>query len=367
MVSGTGSGKVTRSSQNGKKTLWHFFSFRVKLQVMNSSFLNTDIRSRLTEIAKEILRKEAQELLAASNRLNESIVDAVEIINAHSGKLVICGIGKSGLIGQKIVGTLCSTGTQAVFLHAADALHGDLGIYHPGDPTLLISKSGSTEEILRMIPVLREFNSSLIGILGNVNSPVAKKVDVVLDATVSSEADPLGIVPTSSTTLTAAIGDALAGALMMANGFNTSDFARVHPGGALGNKLRLTVKEVMKPLSDVAVVSVDTSLRKTVILMTEKPQGAAVVLGRDNRLKGIVTDGDIRRGLVQGQNIDKETVESIYTEDPIFIRDDSPFHDAVALMENRTSQISVLPVVLGETKECIGLLRIHDIYQTTLI
>lgn len=337
------------------------------MHAMNSGIIDNKLKIQLIAIVKSILEKEANEIIAASQRVNDSIVKAVEIINSHPGKTVICGVGKSGLIGQKIVGTLCSTGTQAVFLHAADAIHGDLGIYHPGDPTILISKSGGTEELLRLIPVLREFNSPLIGILGNVDSQLAKKMDVVLDATVSSEADPLGIVPTSSTTLTAAIGDALAGALMMAKGFNTSDFARVHPGGTLGNKLRLTVREVMKPLSEVAVVSVETSLRETVILMTEKPQGAAVVLNGDNTLKGIVTDGDIRRGLVQGKDIDSETVESVYTENPISIRDTSPFHDAVALMEDRTSQISVLPVILNETNECIGLLRIHDIYQTTLI
>jgi len=334
---------------------------------MNTGKLDPRTKSSLTNIAKEILRKEAKELISASERIDESIIKVVEIINDHSGKIVVCGIGKSGLIGQKIVGTLCSTGTQAVFLHAADALHGDLGIYHPGDPTILISKSGSTEEILRLIPVLKEFNSPLIGILGNIKSPVAKKMDVILDASVSSEADPLGIVPTSSTTLTAAIGDALAGALMMANGFNARDFARVHPGGTLGKKLKLTVREVMKPLSEVATVTKETSLKQTAKLMTEKPQGAALVLDENRILEGIITDGDIRRVLATGQDIDLVTVEMVFTKAPISVREGSPFHDAVALMENRSSQISVLPVVVGEDNECIGLLRIHDIYQTTLV
>jgi len=338
-----------------------------KITPMNTGKLDPRTKSSLTNIAKEILRKEAKELISASERIDESIIKVVEIINDHSGKIVVCGIGKSGLIGQKIVGTLCSTGTQAVFLHAADALHGDLGIYHPGDPTILISKSGSTEEILRLIPVLKEFNSPLIGILGNIKSPVAKKMDVILDASVSSEADPLGIVPTSSTTLTAAIGDALAGALMMANGFNARDFARVHPGGTLGKKLKLTVREVMKPLSEVATVTKETSLKQTAKLMTEKPQGAALVLDENRILEGIITDGDIRRVLATGQDIDLVTVEMVFTKAPISVREGSPFHDAVALMENRSSQISVLPVVVGEDNECIGLLRIHDIYQTTLV
>ena len=167
---------------------------------------NTD----LTKVAEQIFTAEAEELTQASARVAGDVVKAADLIQTHDGKVVVCGLGKSGLIAQKIVATFCSTGTQAVFLHAAEALHGDLGIYHPGDPTILISKSGSTDELLRLIPILRDFKSPLIGILGNPNSRLTEKVDIVLDASVSREADPLGIVPTSSTTLTMAIGDALA-------------------------------------------------------------------------------------------------------------------------------------------------------------
>ena len=157
-------------------------------------------------------------------------------------------MGKSGLIAQKIVATLCSIGNKAVFLHAAEAVHGDLGIYDPGDPTIVISKSGATEEMVRLIPILKEFNSPLIGILGNLKSPLADQMNVVLDASVSKEADPLGIVPTSSTTLTLAIGDALAAVLMSHRGFDHNDFAKLHPAGELGRRLRLTVENVMQPI-----------------------------------------------------------------------------------------------------------------------
>ena len=170
-------------------------------------------------IARKILQDEANEILHAAERVSKSIVDAARIIDKSSGKIMICGMGKSGLIAQKIAATLCSVGSKAVFLHAADALHGDLGIYDPGDPTIMISKSGSTEEIIRLIPILKDLRSPLIGIIGNIKSPIIKDLNVVLDATVSNEADPLGIVPTSSTTLTLSIGDALAGVLMSKKGF----------------------------------------------------------------------------------------------------------------------------------------------------
>ena len=187
-------------------------------------------KTDLANVAKQIFTVEAEELIKASARIPSDVVKAADLIQNHDGKVVVCGLGKSGLIAQKIVATFCSTGTQAVFLHAAEALHGDLGIYHPGDPTILISKSGSTDEILRLVPILREFQSPLIGIIGNSNSRLAEKVDIVLDASVSREADPLGIVPTSSTTLTLAVGDALAAVLMSANGFKHDDFARYHLG-----------------------------------------------------------------------------------------------------------------------------------------
>ncbi len=322
--------------------------------------------SELKTIAAKILRKEGQELIDAADRIPEPMARVCEIIANHPGKVVICGMGKSGLIAQKIAATLCSIGNKAVFLHAAEAVHGDLGIYAPGDPTIVISKSGATEELIRLIPILKEFNSQLIGILGNLKSPLADQMDVVLDASVSKEADPLGIVPTSSTTLTLAIGDALAAVLMSHRGFDHDDFAKLHPAGNLGRRLRLTVEKIMQPIKDVATVHLDDNLRKVVIEMTEKPQGAALVMDEDSTLLGIVTEGDLRRCLAENGDIDQLKVSEVMTEKPVSVNLDAPLNDAVTLMEDRESQISVLPVVNGDGKSCAGLLRLHDVYQTRL-
>ncbi len=322
---------------------------------------------KLKGIASNILKAEAQELINVADRIDKSVVKAAKILLKHDGKVVVCGVGKSGLIGQKIVATFCSTGTQAVFLHASDALHGDLGIYRPGDPTILISKSGATDEVVRLIPLLREFNSPLIGIIGNNDSPLADKVDIVLDSTVSSEADPLGVVPTNSTAVTMAIGDALAAVLMTAKRFNQEDFARFHPGGNLGRRLKLQVKDIMTPLDKVAVVSPNQNIKETVLLMTKKPQGAAIVSDGSKKLIGIITDGDLRRGFAQNGNINELAVNDVINKKPIYIYSNARLHDAVTLMEDRISQISVLPVLDNKNDKCVGLLRLHDIYQSKLI
>ena len=317
-------------------------------------------------IAASILKTEANELLQAADRVSESIVDAAKLIDNHNGKVMICGLGKSGLIAQKIAATFCSVGRKAVFLHAVDALHGDLGIFDAGDPTIVISKSGSTEEIVRLIPILKEFESPLIGIVGNMNSSIIDDLDIVLDASVDNEADPLGIVPTSSTTLTLSIGDALAGVLMSVKGFNKNDFARFHPSGSLGKRLLLTVEKIMQHISNVAVVNMTDKLRKVVIAMTEKPNGAAIVKCKNDGF-GLITDGDLRRCLAEGEDIDLLDAERIMTTDPVSISSNSSVDSALKLMEDRRSQISVLPVVSEENGECLGLIRLHDIYQTRLL
>jgi arabinose-5-phosphate isomerase len=322
---------------------------------------------KLSGIASNILKAEARELINVADRIDKSVIQAAEIILKHDGKVVVCGVGKSGLIGQKIVATFCSTGTQAVFLHASDALHGDLGIYKPGDPTILISKSGATDEVVRLIPLLREFKSPLIGIIGNINSTLAAKVDVILDSTVSSEADPLGVVPTNSTTVTMAIGDALAAVLMTAKKFNQDDFARFHPGGNLGRRLKLQVKDILTALDKVAVVSPNQSLKETVLQMTKRPQGAALVSDDSKKLIGIITDGDLRRGFAQNGNINELIVSDVMNKKPIYIYSNARLQEAVTLMEDRISQISVLPVLDENDNKCVGLLRLHDIYQSKLI
>lgn len=323
---------------------------------------NLDLKS----IASQVLKKEGQELIEAADRVAGSIVKAGNLIINHSGKIVICGMGKSGLIAQKIAATLCSIGTKAVFLHPAEAVHGDLGIYAPGDPTIILSKSGATEELLRLIPILKEFKSPLIGLLGNPSSLLANQMDIVLDASVSSEADPLGIVPTSSTTLALAIGDALAGVLMKHQDFKHEDFAKFHPAGDLGRRLRLSVENIMQPIDSVAIVGDDKNLREVVIKMTEKPQGAALVLDKNQSLKGIITEGDLRRCLVEKGDIDYMKASELMTPNPISIDIKLQLKDAINLMEDRKSQISVLPVISDNKKLCVGLLRLHDIYQTKL-
>ena len=320
---------------------------------------------KLKSVASSILHDEGQELINAADRISSSVVEACDLIVKHPGKVVICGMGKSGLIAQKIAATLCSIGNKAVFLHAAEATHGDLGIYAPGDPTILISKSGSTIELVKLIPILKEFNSPLIGILGNMKSSLVDHMDIVLDASVSREVDPLGLVPTASTTLTLAIGDALAAVIMSHQGFNHEDFAKLHPAGDLGRRLRFTVEDIMQPINNIAVVKKDDKLRKVVIDMTEKPYGAALVLS-DETLLGIVTEGDLRRCLAENGDIDKVLVSEIMSTNPISINIKAPLRNALTLMEERESQISVLPVVNDDEKLCCGLLRLHDVYQTHL-
>lgn len=320
----------------------------------------------LKSVAKNVLVGEGEQLINAADRISEKMEIACDIITNHNGKIVISGMGKSGLIAQKIAATLCSIGNEAVFLHPAEAVHGDLGIYAPGDPTILISKSGATDEIVRLIPILKEFNSPLIGILGNMNSILSNEMDLVLDASVSKEVDPLAIVPTSSTTLTLAIGDALAAVLMANKNFKREDFAKLHPAGDLGRRLKLKVKDIMQPIDKVAVVDSNDDLRNTVIKMTEKPQGAALVLNDEKILMGIITEGDLRRSLANEIDIDNCKANELMSANPIAIKIDSSLSEVISLMENRESQISVLPVV-DQSNICLGLIRIHDIYQTQLL
>ena len=324
--------------------------------------MNQDLRM----VSRNVLIGEAEQMISAADRISDKIVEACEVINNHPGKIVISGMGKSGLIAQKIAATLCSIGNKAVFLHPAEAVHGDLGIYAPGDPTILISKSGATDEILRLLPILKEFKSPLIGILGNMNSVLSNEVDLAIDASVSSEVDPLGIVPTASTTLTLAIGDALTAVLMSHKNFKREDFAKLHPAGDLGRRLKLRVKDIMQRIEKVAVVAPDDKLRSVVIKMTENPQGAALVLDDQGLLLGIVTEGDLRRSLADNIDIDNSKAKEVMSQKPITIKIGSLLSEVLSVMEDRESQISVLPVV-GDELKCVGLIRIHDIYQTQLL
>lgn len=237
-----------------------------------------------------------------AERLTDSLAQAVALILAHPGKVVVSGIGKSGAIAHKIAATLASTGTPAVFLHAAEAVHGDLGIYTPGDPSLLISKSGATAELLRLIPVLRRFRSPLIALVGNLNSPLARQADVVLDARVEREADTLNLAPTCSTTAALALGDALAVALMHARNFTKDDFARYHPAGQLGRNLWLTVADVMHRGGG-GLGGAGDPFAPGDHRHDGAPLGAACVVDEAGNLLGLITDGDLRRALITRQDI----------------------------------------------------------------
>ena len=319
----------------------------------------------IMETAHTAMKIEANAIWAASERLNCGFSRAVEILGRHSGKVILSGMGKSGHIAQKLAATLSSTGSPAVFLHPAEAMHGDLGVYTPGDPTILISKSGATLELIRLIPILREFHSPLIGILGNLNSTLAREVDAVLDACVEREADPLNLAPTASATVALALGDALAAALMMVRNFKAQDYARFHPGGQLGRNLWLHVTDVMHGLEKVACVPRSATLKDVVIAMTQFPLGAACVLDEQRRLAGIITDGDVRRALQKYDDIRILTAEQVMISKPITIAPEASLAQGVDRMEKRASQISVLPVVDADGG-CLGLVRIHDIYQADL-
>jgi arabinose-5-phosphate isomerase len=316
--------------------------------------------------ARQAMEIEAEAVARAARRLDSNLSSAVDLVLSEPGKLIITGLGKSGLVARKIVSTLCSTGTPAVFLHAAEASHGDLGLYTAGDPTLMVSKSGNTAELLQIIPFLRQLRSRRIGILGNPSSPLADEMDVVLDASVEREADPGNLAPTASATVALALGHALAVALMHARNFSAEDFGRYHPGGYLGRSLRLTVREVMHEREEVAWTGPLDSLKQAVIAMTHHPHGAACVVDGAHKLIGIITDGDVRRALQAHDDIRGLRAADVMTANPATIGPEARLQEALGVMEDRPSQISVLPVVDQATGVLLGLLRLHDIYRAGL-
>lgn len=314
-------------------------------------------------LARSTMEAEADAIRVAASRLDGNLARAVEIILSHAGKVIVSGLGKSGLVGQKIVATLCSTGTPAVFLHPTEALHGDLGVYEPADPTILISKSGTNAELIRLVPMLRQFESPLIGLFGNTNCPLAGQMDALLDASVGCEADPCNIAPTNSAVVAMALGDALASALMRAKNFTVDDFAKFHAGGQLGRNLLLHVEDVFHAREAVACVNGADSAKTVVVAMSQYPLGAACVVARDGQLDGIITDGDLRRALQRHDDIRTLVAADIMTRSPVSIFPRAKLREALQLMELRPSQISVLPVVDQENR-CLGLIRIHDIYRS---
>ena len=326
-----------------------------------------DTHAEWLAAARKAMEIEAQAILAAAARLDGNLAAAVDLILAHSekgesGKLIVTGLGKSGYVARKIAATLQSTGTPAVYLHPTEAAHGDLGICQRGDSVLVVSKSGATAELLDLIPALRELQLLLVGILGNPSSPLAREMDVVLDASVQREADPEGFTPTASSIVALAMGHAVAVALMQARGFNAENFARLHAGGQLGRNLRLRAGDVMHQGSEVAWVSPDDSLKHVVIAMSKCPLGAACVVSPSGALAGLITDGDVRRAFQANDDIRTLRASDVMTPHPAALGPDTLLHEALAFMEDRPSQISVVPVI-DAGRRCLGLLRLHDIYQ----
>jgi arabinose-5-phosphate isomerase len=313
-------------------------------------------------VGRAVLTSEARAMQAAATRLDGQFARVVALVCKSRGKVVVTGLGKSGHVANAIAATLCSLGTPAVYLHSAEAAHGDIGVVQKGDIVILVSKSGATPELVRLAAPLRAHGAKLVAWVGNLRSPLAGEADAVLDASVGREADPLGLAPTSSAVVALALGHALAAALAQARGFSAEDFARTHPSGQLGRNLLLHVADVMHGLKEIAVTTPDGSMRDVVVAMTRRPLGAACVVDKRGQLAGLVTDGDIRRALQQHEDIRPLKATDVMTRNPIRITPETLLGDALRIMEERPSQISVLPVV-GAGDRCLGLLRLHDIYQ----
>lgn len=311
----------------------------------------------------DLLKLEADAIARAANRLDvASIEKAVSILENCRGKVVVTGTGKSGVIAQKIAQTLASTGTVAIFVHPSDAIHGGLGVITAGDVILALSNSGETDELLAMLPAIRSRETQLVAIVGNLDSTLARQADAVLEASVDREACPLNLAPTTSTTVALAIGDALAMTIMESRGITETDFAVNHPAGRLGKRLTLRVSDLMHSSPN---VEPGTGWLEVVRSISQHALGAVNVVDPDGTLVGIVTDGDLRRTIERlGESgLAGLTAASMMTADPITTTAGTLAYDALQLMENRSSQISVLPIV-DDSGACIGLIRLHDIVRS---
>ncbi|OQY59547.1 MAG: arabinose-5-phosphate isomerase [Desulfobacteraceae bacterium 4572_88] len=308
--------------------------------------------------AAQVLRTEAEGILKLADRIDETFTELVETICNATGRLIVGGIGKSGIIGRKIVATLNSTGTRSIFLHPVEAMHGDLGMVCRDDIFLALSNSGETDELNILLPSIRKIGCKIVAFTGNTTSTLAKHSDIVIDVGVDKEACPLGLAPTTSTTALLAMGDALAVVLINKKHFNSSDFRRFHPGGALGQRLSGEVRDIMLTGHVVPVVSQGASMEAAVAEVDRPSLGAALVLNADGILTGIVTDGDIRRVIAKNKAIFNLIVDEVMTPNPRTVRPDSPAYDALNMMEKY--QITVLPVTDASGK-VEGILHLHDI------
>lgn len=312
----------------------------------------------IVEQAREVLRVEADGILGLVSQLGQNFSTMVEKICKSKGRVVIGGIGKSGLIGQKIAATLNSTGTRALFLHPVEAMHGDLGVVGKHDIFLALSNSGETEELNMLVPSVKAIGCPVIAFTGKPTSTLAKQSDLVINVAVKKEACPLGLAPTTSTTALLAIGDALAVCLINKKGFKSSDFKKFHPAGALGQRLSLSVADLMLTDENVPSVTTETPMKQALAVVDHLEMGFTLVVDADNTLVGIITDGDIRRTIYRKENIYDLKVEDIMTPNPFRVLPDSPVYDALNTMEQY--QITVLPVADSDG-QVLGILHLHDI------
>ncbi len=318
------------------------------------------------ELFRDSYRKQIDELSANELKFEpDNIRKAIDLIVNCRGKLILTGMGKSGLIAQKLAATFSSTGTPAFFLHPGESLHGDLGALQKGDLVMLLAKSGESDEVIQMLHVIEKMGVSVISILGNRGSSAGKMSAVIIEAKVSQEADPLNLAPTASTTVALVVGDAIASAVSEIRGFKPENFALFHPAGQLGKRLLLNVEDFLLIDRGIPVAPENVDMKKLLEIETGANLGGVMIVDTAGKLAGLVTDGDIRRAIIKFGNVLECAVVSIMTKNPISVNRGTRAIDALEMMENRPSQISVLPVVDGEKKP-IGLLRIHDLIRAGL-
>lgn len=316
----------------------------------------------LLKWARETLKIESDSILELKTQLGKSFVEVVRQLYGCSGRVIVSGIGKSAIIAQKIVATFNSTGTPAAFLHAADAIHGDLGMIRTDDAVIILSKSGESPEIKVLVPLVKHNGNLLIGLVGNRDSFLARQCTLVLDATVSKEACPNNLAPTSSTTAQLALGDALAVCLLKMRGFSPEDFAKFHPGGALGRRLYLKVSDLYKQHPRPAVHETD-SINKVIIEITSNRLGAAAVLNKRNAVTGIITDGDLRRMIEKQRDYSKLTARDIMGRNPKRIDKDELAVNALELMRNN----KITQVIVMDEKSYLGMVHVHDLLREGLV
>jgi arabinose-5-phosphate isomerase len=314
--------------------------------------------------AKEVFRIEAEAVAALANKLDHNFTQAVEAIYNCKGRVVVTGMGKAGIIGQKISATLSSLGTPSVWLHSAEAIHGDLGRVTRDDIVIALSNSGETEETKSLIPLIKKIGARIIAITGNRNSGLARHSDLVLDVSVKKEACPLGLAPTSSTTAMLSMGDALAVCLVEKKGFKEKDFALFHPGGALGKKLLLKVEDIMRKGKANPIVKEGAVVKDVLYAITEARAGAASVVDKYGRLTGIFTDGDLRRHLEANANLSASQVKEVMTKNPISIQPQRLAVEALRILEEK--KIDELPVV-DKQKKPVGMLDVQDVLRAGLV